>query len=265
MNQELEITIEALERTANFEGNQTELMLQRLSSAKVFDQIVDAWEARLQVDWKHGDSRGMQEMEGESTLQKNMRMFYLPKNRQEIEVELQRRIDEALLFTPVRFERDTNADTESIPTEFVLPDGNRANTLQMSIAEAHEKGHLIRTYQGMYYEMTFHSGFHFSTEALEADVERRNKKKLSPAKRNIEISETYRYISEPMELCERMAQVKNYFGMKGGEVFTKAHLDYAREHYVVDTGMDNNMTLFFECITPETEEDFLKLMNTIGI
>lgn len=62
-----------------------------------------------------------------------------------------------------------------------------------------------------------------------------------------------------------MNQLKNYFGFKGTEVFTNQHLDIAREYYLADTGMDNDMTEFFQAITPETEAKFLELINTSGI
>ncbi len=53
--------------------------------------------------------------------------------------------------------------------------------------------------------------------------------------------------------------------MKGDEQFTKEHLDYARAHYVEDTGMDNHMSLFFRMITPEKEEKFLHVINSVGV
>lgn len=271
---EKELTHEELERIANFEGNQSELMLQRLSSAKIFNQIVDLWETRLQVDWKYGGKNTNISPDETSVLEINKKSFYLPKNREEIEAELQRRLDNAMVSTPVRIERDINADTECIPTELILQSGKRASTEQMSIVEAHEKGHLIRTYSGMYYEMIFHEGFDFSLDIIKREVVRNlGPEKKSPladpnqAAEDLEnaTAQMYWYISQPAELCERMSQLKNYFGMSGTEEFTKTHLDYARENYVTDTGMDNNMTLFFECITPDSEADFVKLMNTVGI
>ncbi len=62
-----------------------------------------------------------------------------------------------------------------------------------------------------------------------------------------------------------MSQLKNHFGLKSDERFTKEHLDYARMHYVTDTGFDNRMTPFLKAITPETEESFLELINSSGI
>ena len=50
------------------------------------------------------------------------------------------------------------------------------------------------------------------------------------------------------ELVARGTQLKNYFGLKGGEPITEDMLKYAAKHYVKDTGIDNNMTQFFSGI-----------------
>lgn len=72
------------------------------------------------------------------------------------------------------------------------------------------------------------------------------------------------YHSDPNELIERMSQLKNYFGMSGTETFTKEHLDHSRKHFKQDTGVDA-LDPFFSMITPEKEEKFIELMNTLGI
>lgn len=73
------------------------------------------------------------------------------------------------------------------------------------------------------------------------------------------------YMVNPDELMPRMAQLKNYFGMKSFNVFTKEHLDYARSHYVEDTGLDNSMSTMFRMVSPRTEAEFLRLMNTLPV
>jgi hypothetical protein len=73
------------------------------------------------------------------------------------------------------------------------------------------------------------------------------------------------YLQKPDELMARMAQLKNYFGMKGEEEFTKDHLDYARAQYVEDTGLDNSMSIVFRIVSPKTEPDFLRAMNSLPI
>jgi hypothetical protein len=42
-------------------------------------------------------------------------------------------------------------------------------------------------------------------------------------------------------------------------------LRYAKEHYITDTGFDNKMTPFLKAITPETENEFIRLINSSGI
>lgn len=73
------------------------------------------------------------------------------------------------------------------------------------------------------------------------------------------------YLLEPDELLARMAQLKNYYGMKGGEIFTPDHLSYARQHYIEDTQLDNSMGAFFQRITPDKEAVFIEVMNTLPV
>lgn len=66
------------------------------------------------------------------------------------------------------------------------------------------------------------------------------------------------------EVLTRMSQLKSYFGFSGGEEFTRDHLDFARENYIKDTGLDNNMSEFFDAIDRENEDRFIELMNTVA-
>lgn len=70
------------------------------------------------------------------------------------------------------------------------------------------------------------------------------------------------YMKNPSELTARMAQVKNYFGMRGGEQFTPAHLEYARNHYIEDTKLDNNMDTFLQIAK---DKEFVDLMNALPV
>jgi len=70
------------------------------------------------------------------------------------------------------------------------------------------------------------------------------------------------YMMNPSELTARMAQAKNYFGMKGNETFTQPHLDYLRENYVKDTELNNDMQLF---LNMAKDKQFVDLMNTIPV
>ena len=55
----------------------------------------------------------------------------------------------------------------------------------------------------------------------------------------------YFTISNNTELAARFSQLKNYFGLKEGEIITPDMWEYAKKHYVEDTGADNNMSDFF--------------------
>jgi hypothetical protein len=160
---------------------------------------------------------------------------------------------------------------------------------ERSMIAAHEKGHQIRPYRGEWFQRYFLSGLDPSkAEFTETDYKEylRNavlsgfmvdddEGKLKPAtKEEIEAVFPFdaakdAYISgvfRSVEIAERMAQLKNYFGMKAHETFTAEHLKVARERYLVDLpGCDNGMTQFFQAITPETEERFLYLINNSGI
>lgn len=73
------------------------------------------------------------------------------------------------------------------------------------------------------------------------------------------------YLREPDELMVRMAQFKNYFSMSADEQFTVQHLDFVRQHYVEDTGLDNGISIMLGIITPETETRFIELMNELPV
>lgn len=70
------------------------------------------------------------------------------------------------------------------------------------------------------------------------------------------------YMTDPKELMARMAQLKNYYGMSGDEHFTQEHLNHAKEHYVTDTELDNNMTLFFKMIK---DKEFIEVINRLPV
>lgn len=118
-------------------------------------------------------------------------------------------------------------------------DGAPLTSRQKGIIEAHEK---------------LHSVMRLLTQG--------ERKELSPM-RNIGAKIGYGEKSGADELLARMGQLKNYFGFKGDEEFTKEHLDYARKHYVLDTGLDNNMTELLVAIgkNEENSKQFIALMN----
>lgn len=73
------------------------------------------------------------------------------------------------------------------------------------------------------------------------------------------------YLRNPDELMARMAQFKNYFGMKSSEIFQAEHLRHLRAHYVRDTGLDNGISLMLNIITSKTEPNFIRIMNQLPL
>ncbi|QQR78803.1 MAG: hypothetical protein IPJ68_00770 [Candidatus Moraniibacteriota bacterium] len=153
--------------------------------------------------------------------------------------------EKALGVSQHRIDAQTSKD-ELIHSGVVFSDASTRENMpltprQKNIIEAHEKGHAVRKFSGQ-----------MSTEIKQA---------LDPeaiaGKRN--------YILQADEIVERMSQLKNYFGFVADEQFTATHLKHAREHYVADTGLDNDMNKFLDAITPETEERFLKVINSYPI
>jgi hypothetical protein len=136
-----------------------------------------------------------------------------------------------------------------------------------SIAEAHEKGHVVRGIEPHenFFVKRFIKGFDFTGAKVPKKDLDHNSKLEEPLPVEDMQKNFINYLCSASEIAERMSQLKGYFGFKGNEKFTKEHLTYAREHYCADTGMDNYMTEFFNAITNDTEEEFLRIINTCGI
>lgn len=116
---------------------------------------------------------------------------------------------------------------------------------------AHEMYHGLVKPEGKNVEQVL-AAFNFDTYATLRESARASGEKIAPQT----------YMKDPSELTARMAQVKNYFGMKAGETFTLPQLEYARKHYIEDTGLDNNMDTFLRMAKDET---FVDLMNTLPV
>lgn len=131
-------------------------------------------------------------------------------------------------------------------------DGQPLNNRQKNIIEAHEKGHGLRDYTS-YIERQEFKGCIIDESLLNELCKEDNNNPKIRFKPN--------YLNKTEEISERMTRLKNYFGMKAEEVFTSIHLSYVREHYIEDTGLDNSMSTFFKIVTPQTEANFLKVIN----
>ena len=141
----------------------------------------------------------------------------------------------------------------------VFSDAEHTNTplsnRQKNIIEAHEKGHCLRDFVSSY-----------DRQEIQSSIDNKIITKLNALRQTNGIERIApSYVSNPMEIAERMAQFKNYFGMGANDIFTKQHLDHIRERYVQDTGLDNGVSDLLYVVTPETEKTFLAIINKYPI
>ena len=254
------IELQNIETQANTGEHVTELMLKRLANPIIRGQLVRI----ITADKRFSLSSGRVETEDETEqwLDKTIQMISsntpivfddsmphayidVPGSREEM----------ALFFKPDRFAGDY---------------GDK----QKGVIEAHEKGHVIRQIFGAGSRKYFQgcldlSAFTLTDEHYLARLNLINNRKSDNDKISITKEEaresTVDYLGSPYEIIERMSQLKNYFGFTGAEIFTREHLRYAKEHYIKDTRLDNDMTEFFQTITTEREDAFLEVINNAGI
>jgi hypothetical protein len=280
------------ESMANYEGNASLLLIERLKSKKVKSQIVDlmlqAEQAETEkqievVEMENGNFK--YDTDGKMIF---IKTTYTPKTKKELEEYYDARLNDIEKETVLKYVVENPSESplpkknltmnpyESPSNEFMIIGGKCAWTddaysvKQMSIIEAHEKGHVIRNYLSSDFLDTY---FQRALDLSAVDFDEKDlglfRKVSSKSQEEVSDNEVKQKILEYMgrggEICERMSQLKNYFGMTAEDVFTKEHLAYAREHYIQDTATDNYMKLFFQAITPEKEDIFIEIINSAGI
>jgi hypothetical protein len=294
----------SIEKTANFEGNWSELLFTRVQNPIIQEQIIDllSKEDLAYQDYLRNESftldfvqdngnRILRSSAGKQIAENELeeaRSTFRFRTREQIEKEFDDRLAKVMSFTAISFDK-TQPTSERMTLNWDEPySGKPLNARQMSIAEAHEKGHVLRPYHSNYYPMPDIFTAHFlpafdidqvkiTDEDIRVFTEQQKIKEAESNSHDEEYEpsqvteESLRsgylqyYLFNALEIAERMAQLKNYFGMSGADQFTAEHLAYAREHYLQDTGLDNGMTHFFQAITPETEGKFIELINSSGI
>ncbi|MDP2950954.1 MAG: hypothetical protein Q8N55_01075 [bacterium] len=204
------------------------------------------------------------------------------KTRDEIKRDYEKRLQKIKKDTPISFNNakisrvDPDSKREIIAMTPYLEGEEKGNKKAMAITEAHEKDHVLRPLNLYceFFDDYFGPAIDTSVITCKDKYAKRAEESCQDIKKYLEKDFDYRalakeqisrYLNRGFEIEARMSQLKNYFGFTGDEIFTKEHLDYAKENYVKDTGFDNLMTHFFEAITPETEEKFLELINKSGI
>jgi len=258
-----------IEKTANYEGNDSLLLYERIQNREIKNKIINMFceyqESKEAPERLFKDGKEVPVTEWKKEL----------KSREEIEKELDDRINKVFSYTDIDYSLGINSHTDGenevglIFNNGINPDtGDKWTVKQLSICEAHEKGHCIRNFYnpGKSFSKKILSGFDFSKINIPEKLIESSKSKNKDTPDELIENNIISYFSRPTEIIERMSQLKNYFGMKGTEKFTKEHLDYAKLHYSEDTGLgEYSMKTFFDAITPEKEKNFLDLMNSLGI
>lgn len=260
-----------IEEQANSQENPTLLLISRLKNPEIFEQLISLYK----------DYYKQENFEAKPEKLKKM-----------IQEELNKRIEIIEKDTPIMtnsesggshcgegddlfWHDDYDACREKIQINEDKYYGDRIDSNKwvqtQGITESHEKGHFLRAFGDRYFREYFCSGFDKNvfpyTPERVLKYSKKHFKVDSITQDNVRnyIREGKRYLFTGHEIAERMSQLKSYFGMRGNEKFTPKHLAYAREHYIPDTGFDNNMSEFFSAITKETELRFIELINSSGI
>lgn len=212
---------------------------------------------------------------------------YVAKSREQLESELDEglvtqmtstNIDLDLLLDESKSSSNPNSSPSDryavmgVKRELVTP-LSQQDVQNYSMTEAHEKGHALRSMKrSEYLKNLFSPAFDLKAiddglimEKLRKNVSGEITEEQFISSKDVLLNEYLFEFSKPDEIYERLSQLKGYFSMKGDAEFTKKHLDYARQNYLRDGMIDNNMTEFFQAITPETELYFLKLINSAGV
>lgn len=227
------------EKAANFQGNWAEVLRERLSDPEIKKKFFATKQEHPTSSEEKTDAVGIgpklkKKVLDQEDVEATMANYEAIIDKVFISTDY----DDAATFGHLPSALGANrgyGDTGAVFRD-AAKDGKTLSDRGKSIIEAHEKAHgiLMNLTEGEKEEIR--TGFQFRLEK-------------------------YKDKAQADELLARMSQLKNYFGFKGNEQFTKEHLAYAREHYIQDTGLDNDMTSFFEAVPNEKEDEFVHIMN----
>ncbi len=297
-NKEGITVLKTVEQQANSPENASELLFSRLSNPLIKKQVIDLlYQSELwageNVTYNEPieDENGVWRKDTSGNLIYN-KTPHVSRTREEIENDYDKTLDRVKHFTEISFTSEEPRggsvdENEKVFLGWKLPSGEKPTVAHWATIEAHEKGHSMRPYSGPTQKLSVSTGEERTSFFQEYFSSAFDLSAVSFSKKDYEIilnymnqngikyedtptfagqkEEFFRYLFSGVEIAERMSQLKNYFGFKGDEEFTLEHLRYAKEHYVIDTGFDNRMTPFLTAITPETEEEFIRLINCSGI
>ncbi len=239
------------EQSSNYEGNESILFFNRMHNPVIRKQLIDfifSTESEIYPEQQ--------------------------RSKEEINLDLEAKLSSVEKTTEITFPKLTTFPyhtSDRMVVGMIHPvTKTELTTKQMSIAEAHEKGHVVRDFfkghESTYYKRLSDAfdidSFVIPSQELAMITERDAgaEEPLDGMKKDY-----VAYLLDPTEVFERMSELKNYFGFKGDEEFTGEHLEYVKKHYVEDTGADNGMTAFFSLITSRTQSKFLEIINSVGI
>ncbi len=247
------------ELSPNYKGDWTLLFQKRMHDPVIRAQIATVC-SMLELDIKESIHEMENFLKDPETSEEEKAQFkkYIDRSYKELEIlekDIQNhdlRLDEVFSSTEIVFPKEVDFkiaqgvfDTPGkIVVGPVTYKGHMLDSRMKNIVESHEKGHGMRLFDPSY-------ATHRKIQMV------LDKEKIDASSAD--------YLDSPEEIIERMSQLKNYFGFDGHQKFTREHLEYARKHYIADTGFDNVMSEFFEAITPEREEVFLEVINSYGV
>lgn len=241
--------VEAIKSMANYEGDWTLLLRERM-----LDPITEEKFIRTRQESMNSMKTG--EL-GQFDKGKNFTSHYqqqiddYKENIEKIFNSTETGLAESFSKRAIHLGKGSIGEVGAVFTDAATAEGESLSIRQKNIIESHEKGHGLRDFTARLDQSDFRSALDMDmVHSLEAEEQAKN-----PEKRFAN------YLTSPDEIAERMAQLKNYYGFKAGDEFTLDHLKYAQEHYVQDTGLDNNMSVFLKAVTPETTQKFLEVIN----
>lgn len=233
-----------VEKTANYDGNWTELLFRRVKHPISKERFLNSKRDFPTTEHKAKTDLGVDEKGNDIPRDEfNQTIFNYDKNINTVFSHTGYETTQSHLEHGGSFHEPSDLGvsqgygdqgTVFINAEY---DGRSLKDREKTIIEAHEKAH------GLFMNLTKEEERNILSAFDLQKLQHKHKAKAD-------------------EILARMSQLKNYFGFKGDETFTKAHLEYARSHYVEDVGLDNSISNMFNAIADE--DRFIKLMNTVA-
>lgn len=244
-----ELHLEKVKESSNYPGDWTILLLERMSDPITKEKFVKTMQDAM-AHMKMGEPGPLDKPESFSN--------YYQDQIDNYDANLARVFNDTGFGEAKSYDKNKSnlgvgniGGAGTVFSDAVNKNGESLTDRQKNIIEAHEKGHGMRDYTSPLDQANF-------LGSVDTDVFIDEENKLKEAGGSARFAN---YLRKPVEIAERMAQLKNYFGFSAQDNFTADHLEHARENYVKDTGLDNNMTSFFKGITPQTKDRFLETIN----